>query len=141
MEFFAFLATPHYRWLAWLWTAGIVAACSIPAASLSPIGPALSADKAIHVGLFAIFGGLWMRALCPPSTTTLAHLRQRGLRLLVWGSLFGAGIEVYQHILPLQRQGDPYDALANGSGLLLSVVAYALVGWNGSVSNRSSTTN
>jgi len=121
------LSATHYRWLAWFWTAGIVAACSIPAATLSPIGPALSADKAIHLGLFAIFGVLWMGALCPPaSNPSRTCLRHHGLRLLGWGGLFAVGTEVYQHVLPLQRVGDPYDALANGSGLVLSVVAYAL---------------
>jgi hypothetical protein len=119
------LSTPQYRWLAVLWTGGIVAACSIPATSLSTLGPALSADKAIHFGLFAIFGLLWMRALGPPGASPA--LRRRSLFLLGGGGLFAAGTEVYQHLMPLQRQGDPYDALANGAGLLAAVVAYALL--------------
>lgn len=120
--------TQPYWWMAVLWTGAIVGACSIPAATLSPIGPALSADKAIHLGLFAVFGALWMRALCPPSTgATPARLRRHGLRVLGWGGLFAVGTEVYQHVMPLQRMGDPYDALANGGGLVLSVVVYALL--------------
>jgi len=119
------LTTVQYRWLAVLWTLGIVVACSIPAASLSPIKPALSADKVIHFGLFAGFGLLWMRALCPPDAAT--SLRRHSLRLLGWGSLFAIGTEVYQHLMPLQRRGDPYDALADGSGLLVAVGLYALV--------------
>lgn len=119
------LSTTQYRWLAALWTAGIVVACSIPAASLSPIKPALSADKLIHFGLFAVFGALWMRALCPPRAS--AHLCRYSLYLLVGGSLFAIGTEIYQHILPIQRRGDPYDALADGGGLLLAVVVYALL--------------
>lgn len=125
MNFLVSLSTTQYRWLAVLWTLGIVAACTIPAASLSPIKPALSADKAIHFGLFAGFGVLWMRVLCPPGTG--ASLRRHALRLLGWGSLFAVGTEVYQHLLPIQRRGDPYDALADGVGLLVAVVGYALV--------------
>ena len=131
------LSTTQYRWLAALWTAGIVVACSIPAASLSPIKPALSADKLIHFGLFAVFGGLWMRALCPPRAA--AHLCRYSLYLLVGGSLFAVGTEVYQHVLPIQRRGDPYDALADGSGLLLAVVVYALVMRNRSRSESTKT--
>jgi hypothetical protein len=119
------LSTTQYRWLAALWTAGIVVACSIPAASLSPIKPALSADKLIHFGLFAVFGALWMRALCPPRAS--ARLCRYSLYLLVGGSLFAIGTEIYQHVLPIQRRGDPYDALADGGGLLLAVVVYALL--------------
>jgi hypothetical protein len=119
------LTTTQYRRLAVLWTLGIVAACSIPATSLSPIKPALSADKAIHFGLFAGFGLLWMRGLCPPGAC--ASLRRHSLRLLGWGSLFAVGTEVYQHLMPIQRRGDPYDALADGGGLLVAVGLYALV--------------
>jgi VanZ family protein len=128
-------STTQYRWLAVLWTLGIVVACSIPAASLSPIEPALSADKAIHFGLFAVFGGLWMRALCPPDAA--GPICRRGLYLLGAGSLFAVGTEVYQHLMPLQRRGDPYDALADGAGLLVAVVAYVLYLRSRAVPDRS----
>lgn len=131
------LSTRHYWWLAFLWTVGIVGACSIPAATLRPIGPALSFDKAIHFGLFAGFGFLWMRVLCPPSQAP-ASLWRQGFRLVLWGGLFAVGTEVYQYLLPLQRMGDPYDALANGCGLLVSVLAYALYVRCGTVTDRRS---
>jgi hypothetical protein len=121
------LTTAHYRWIAVLWTLGILAACSIPASSLSPIGPALSYDKLVHLALFAIFGALWMRALCPPTAeVSRSWLRRLGVRLLLLGSLFAIGTEVYQHVLPLQRMGDPYDALADGAGLGLGIGLYVL---------------
>lgn len=126
MCFLSFLSTRQYRWLAILWTIGIVAACSIPAPSLTPIEPALNADKAIHFGLFMGFGVLWMRALCPPSGDALGPLRWSALYVLGGGLLFAVGTEVYQHVLPLHRMGDPYDALANGGGLLVAVVGYYL---------------
>jgi len=135
------LSITHYRWLAVLWTGGIIAACSIPATTLSPVEPALSADKAIHVGLFAVFGVLWMRVSCPPSVgMSQSHLWWKGLWLLMGGGLFAVGTEVYQHLLPIQRIGDPYDALADGGGLLLAVVGYVLIS-RLLISNRSSGAN
>ena len=128
-----FSSLTYWR-LAFLWTVGIVVGCSIPATSLSPIEPALSADKLVHVGLFVGFGLLWMRGLCPPSNTPPALLRRRGLLLLGTGTLFAAGTEVYQHLLPVQRTGDPYDALADVGGLLVAVAAYVLVAHQGSAS-------
>lgn len=120
--------TQPYWWMAVLWTVAIFVACSIPAATLTGLGPALSADKAIHLGLFLVFGVLWMRALCPPSVgASLDRLRRQGLRVLGWGGLFAVGTEVYQHVMPLRRMGDPYDALANGIGLVLSVGVYGIL--------------
>jgi len=127
MSFFSSLSTTRYRWLAILWTVGIVAACSIPAASLTPLGPALSADKAIHFGLFAGFGAVWMRALVPLTAGAWGAFRRQGLRVRVGGGLLAVGTEVYQHLLPLQRLGDPYDALANGAGLLGAVIGYGIL--------------
>lgn len=125
MLLFSFLSTTHYRWMAVLWTGAIVAVCSLPAESLASVQPAMGADKVAHFGLFFVFGGLWMRALYPPGrSVTGVSLRRQVLRLLVGGGLLAGGTEVYQHLLPLQRMGDPYDALANGGGLLLSVIAY-----------------
>ncbi len=125
------LSTTHYRWLALLWTSAIILACSLPAASFTGVQPAVGADKVVHVVLFAVFGGLWMRALCPPApTTTWARVRRRGGRLLLLGVLFGVGSEVYQQVLPLRRMADPYDALADVLGLLFGILLYgAYIRW------------
>jgi hypothetical protein len=139
MSLFGFLSTRQYRWLALLWTGGIIVACSLPATSLSSVQPALSADKAIHFFLFAGFGLLWMRVLCPPSAATASRLRRYGIHLLGWGSLFAVGTEVYQHLLPIQRTGDPYDALADGGGLLAAVLLYAVLVRSSLVSEGAST--
>jgi len=135
MPLFSSLSTVHYRWMALLWSVGILAACSIPASSLSPIGPALGYDKAAHFGLFAIFGVLWMRALCPPETVSLDSRVWQGGRLLLLGGLFGIGTEVYQHVLPIRRLGDPFDALADGIGLVAGVSLYSLYVYRKSASS------
>jgi len=139
MPFLGFLSTRHYRWLAVLWTVAVIVACSLPAASLSPVQPALSADKVIHFVLFAGFGLLWMRSFCPPADATASDLRWYGAHVLGWGSLFAVGTEVYQHLLPLQRMGDPYDALADGGGLLGAVLLYAVVVRSSLVADGAST--
>lgn len=116
--------------MAILWTAFIVIACSVPAQSLSPIEPGLGVDKIAHFVLFAIFGGLWMRVVCPPTRANARTcLRRRGLAFVAMGSLFAGGTEVYQHVLPIQRFGDPYDALADGIGLFAGVAFYVLYAW------------
>jgi len=126
MAHFFPLTTTHYRWLAVLWTIGIVVACSLPPRSLSAVQPALGYDKIAHVGLFVGFAGLWMRVLCPPDRRpSMSGLGWYGLLLLGLGGAFAAGSEVYQHVLPLGRTGDPYDFLADGVGLLLGIVLYA----------------
>mgnify|MGYP006424787343 CR=1 FL=1 len=120
------LTTIHYRWLAGLWTVAILVGFSLPAASLSPVSAVLSFDKAIHFGLFAVFGGLWMRGLCPPGVRDgWARLRRRGVQLFVAGGLFAGGSEVYQHLMPIRRMPDPYDALANVTGLLVGILLSA----------------
>lgn len=126
MERFFFLSTTQYRWGAALWTLAILAACSLPATSLASVEPTLPLDKLAHFGLFVIFGSLWMRVLCPPdATASWGQFRREGGRLLVLGGLFAGASEVYQHLIPVRRMADPYDALADGLGLLVGIVLYA----------------
>lgn len=123
----SWLSTVHYRWLAVAWTLGILIACSVPSTTLPSVDPALGVDKIVHVGLFAVFGALWMRSLCPPTTpTTMSCLRRHGAFLVALGGAFAVTTEVYQHLLPIRRLGDPYDAAANGLGLAGSLLAYVL---------------
>jgi hypothetical protein len=121
------LSTTHYRWLAALWTVAILVGVSLPAASLSPVSAALSFDKAIHFGLFAVFGALWMRGLCPPASRGgWQRFRRRGLQLGGVGVLFAGGSEVYQQLMPIRRMADPYDAVADIAGLLAGILLYAM---------------
>jgi len=125
------LSTSHYRWLAGLWTLGIVVACSLPPASFSGVQPGLGVDKVVHFGLFAGFGALWMRALCPPGGSAREKNRRRVVGLLVVGGVFAVGAELYQHVLPIRRMADPYDAIANGGGLLAGILVYEGRRWAG----------
>lgn len=119
------LTARHYRILAVLWAVGILVACSLPADTLPEVQSAFSPDKIVHVGLFAVFGILWMRGVCPPNDDVgTSCLVRHGVALLLVGGLFAAGTEVYQYLVPLQRLGDPFDALANGIGLFLALGIY-----------------
>jgi hypothetical protein len=119
------LTTTHYRAAALLWTVGIVVACLLPASSLSSVQPAVGVDKLVHVVLFAGFGGLWMRALCPPAQAADAAVLGRWtLGVLVVGAGVAVGTEVLQQVAPVRRMGDPYDVLANLLGLGIAAGGY-----------------
>ena len=120
------LTTTQYQWLAVLWTAAILGGLSLPPSSLSPVQTLLSFDKLIHAVLFGVFGLLWMRVLCPPDAAGAA-LRRRGGQLFAAGGLFAGGTEVYQHVIPVRRMSDPYDALADAVGLLIGILLYGLL--------------
>jgi len=136
---FGFRSTTYYRWLAGLWTLGVVVALSLPPSSFDGAQPGVGADKVVHVLLFAGFAGLWMRGLCPPRMEW-GPCRARLAGLLVVGTLFAVGSEVYQELLPIRRSGDPYDAVADGAGLLLGILLYAVWrrGWEPSADGRES---
>lgn len=120
-------STTHYRWLAILWTGGILVAFSLPPSSFSSVEPALSYDKAAHFALFGVFGGLWMRALCPPGGAVLnRRLPRYAVRMMAIGGLFAVASEAYQWLLPTGRMAEPYDVLADVLGLTTGILAYVL---------------
>jgi len=123
------LSTTRYRWLAALWTLGVLVALSLPPSSFRGAQPGVGADKLVHFVLFAGFGGLWMRALCPPLAGDWLQCRRRAGALLVVGILFAVGSEVYQDLLPIRRSGDPYDAVADGAGLVAGMLLYGSIRW------------
>ena len=104
--------------LASLWTLAIAVACSLPGSSI-PTSPALplSIDKWVHVLMFLGFGGLW----------TLAAPR-RAWAVLAAGLAYAVGTEVWQGALPIGREPDPLDALADAAGLVAGV---GLAAWWG----------
>ena len=124
MRMLSSLRTAHYRLLATLWTVGILVALTLPTGSM-PDAQGTHVDKIVHVGLFAGFGLLWLRGLCPPDSQRLpACFRRRGGLFFVGGVLFAVGTEVYQHWLPLQRVADPYDVTADLFGFIVAFVGY-----------------
>lgn len=126
MRFFSSIRTVHYRLLAALWTAGILLAMAVPAQNLPP-GPQsfLGFDKIVHAILFAGFGGLWLRGLCPPnSEQVVSCFRRRGGLFFVVGVLFAVATEIYQHLLPIRRLADPYDVTADLVGFTAAFVGY-----------------
>ena len=119
------MKTAHYRLLAALWTAGIIFAMSIPTGDISSIQPELGFDKVIHVILFAGFGLLWLRGLCPPDEKELSRcFRRRGGVFFVVGVLFAVGTEVYQYLIPIRRMADPYDVTADLVGFVVAFLGY-----------------
>ena len=105
----------RWRWLAALWTAAIVVACSVPGPSLPP-SPFLSFDKVVHVALFAPFALLWRRAVGP-----------RDGAILLASAVFAVAIEVWQQLPVIGRSADPADALADVAGAILGLALARLV--------------
>lgn len=97
--------------LAVAWCVLILAACAIPGDSFGDYKPVVfSFDKLGHMALFVVFGRLWLSAL--PGRYVL---------VLVWGVAFSFASEAWQSLLPFDRVGDLYDALADVAGVVLGV--------------------
>lgn len=122
---FSALRTLHYRLLAVVWTIGVILAVTIPTGDLPGVKPGLGLDKIVHAALFAGFGVLWLRGVCPPTKNGLSScFPWRGVLLFSAGILFAAGTEVYQHLASIARRGGPYDAAADLFGLLVAFGGY-----------------
>ena len=119
------MTTARYRLLAMLWTAGILLALSIPTGDFARVRPEFGVDKIVHAVLFAGFGLLWLRGLCPPGDDELPKcFRRRGGLFFVAGVLFAAGTEVYQYLIPVERMPDPYDVTADLIGFVIAFAGY-----------------
>lgn len=98
-------------WLAGLWTLVLWVGCSIPGSEIPEVR-LLAADKLAHVFLFAVFAVLWARA-APGRWVAIAG----------GGLGFGVFTEVWQHLLPIGRTGDPFDVVADAVGLAVGLGA------------------
>ncbi len=96
--------------IALFWTITIFIGCSIPSNGLPDI---TGKDKLIHVAIFVPFGMLWRM------------LGRSWLWVLVVGTLYGILIEIWQGLMPIGREADVYDAIADTIGTILGIV----VGW------------
>lgn len=102
------------RILAIGWTLLLLIGASIPGSTLDGL-EILTFDKVIHTVGFAVFAILWLRVF--PDAI---------MKLLVSGVLYGLFIEVYQHIVPINRTFDVYDAIADCMGLGIGIGLFFL---------------
>lgn len=94
---------PH---LAIVWTLVILGLYSLPNKQMPKD---LGWDKLHHFGSFGILGALWYWAKPHP------------MRVIVGGIAYGLFIEVWQHVLPIGRTFDLYDALADAIGVVVAI--------------------
>lgn len=115
----------HRFWavVASAWTCLIVVACLLPHSripapeSVSPLLALPQLDKVVHAALFIGFAALWTAALPP---------RRRTARIVLLGAAVISLTELGQSIPALGRVSDPYDVLADVTGLLIGL---ALPDW------------
>ncbi len=108
--------------LAGSWTLVILALCWLPR-SLLPVrehGPkpefVPNLDKAVHLGIFAVFAVLWMRAGTSGS---------RAGKVLILGLALAVVSELGQNLPIVNRDAGLPDGLADALGLLVGLAAYA----------------
>jgi VanZ family protein len=94
---------PH---LAIVWTLVILGLCSLPSKQMPKD---LGWDKLHHFGSFGILGALWYWAKPQP------------IWVIVGGIAYGFFIEVWQHVLPIGRTFDLYDALSDALGVIVAI--------------------
>lgn len=99
-----------------LWTLLILALCSMPGDNLPDLD-LVSADKLGHFVLFAGFGWLW-------SWGSPREYRRSAPFVIAAGLVFAVGTEIYQGLLPFERDPSTADAIANTLGLLSGVWLY-----------------
>lgn len=102
--------------LASLWTAAVVAGLSYPASQVPAVG-IQSIDKIVHLVLFFVLGFLWMAALG-------MDLNKRTAAVFITGLAFAVATELIQGILPVNREADSLDVLADLIGLVIGIGAY-----------------
>jgi VanZ family protein len=111
-----------FRALAWawavLWTAFIIALCSIPGKEL-PDAPFTYFDKVGHFVVFAVLGWAWL--------TVLGRGVRQYIIVLAGGIVFGALTELYQTVLPWERSADVVDWAFDSAGLIAGWLAW--YGW------------
>jgi hypothetical protein len=104
------------------WTLIILILCWTPQIYLPVVeGPEswkirLHLDKVVHVGIFAVFSVLWLRAL-PAARKTYLWVGLSGLAL-------AALTESVQNLPIIQREGEVQDAAADFAGVLLGFPAF-----------------
>lgn len=99
------------------WTLVIVALCSLPPSEI-PAPDVVGVDKLAHFAVFAVFAWLWLRASNSESAVR---------NVLIAGFLLAMLTEMYQGVLPFERDPSMLDAVANLAGLLAGIVGTRLL--------------
>lgn len=122
----------------WWVSLGLLAATFL--LSLGPAPPGLKAffasDKVIHAAGYAALTGSWLlAAVWRPGRGDGPF--PRAARIVVFGAIvLGAAIEVAQHFV--DRTADPFDALADAGGALLTLWLWGVLKrWTGSGLDRA----
>lgn len=95
------------------WTALIIIVCSIPGTDL-PATEVAGLDKVGHFVLFAVFGWLWLTAVKSRPGRAVRNVLLAGLVLALL-------TEIYQGLLPFERDPSALDAAANAAGLFAGI--------------------
>lgn len=96
------------RALAWAWSLLILAGCTLPGDSIRQLA-VFTPDKVLHFAAFFGYALLWRWSGASARVVLLSGLG------------FALFIEAWQHLLPIGRFADPYDALADAVGLLVGL--------------------
>ncbi|MDX9751161.1 MAG: VanZ family protein [Flavobacteriales bacterium] len=97
-----------------LWATAVLVLLLAPPTGEAPAWLAFPhADKLVHAALFGVLAALVLRAL-----------RTHRAKAVAWGLtvLYGALTELLQHLLPVDRTGDPLDLLADAAGAALALI-------------------
>jgi hypothetical protein len=109
--------------LAWIWTLVIMALCWTPRFLLGGIEaehrppPIPYLDKAVHLGIFAVFAFLWMWAGSPGRRVWQVAAAGSGLALLT---------ELGQELPIVSRDANLADGLADLVGVVVGLLAFEL---------------
>lgn len=115
-------------WPAMLWLAGIFLLTLLPGnyfPSVSNFWNLFSPDKLIHVALFAGFGFLLMIGLSKQYPAIAARY--------IYGIVAGVSVliavltELLQSYLPIKRDGNLYDAIADVAGILAGFLIFYIM--------------
>jgi VanZ family protein len=101
------------------WTGLILIACTMPGTNLPSPG-IVGLDKLVHFILFAVFGWLWL-SVAPASPGKAVR------NVLIAGLLFAGLTEIYQAMLPYERDPSALDAAANAAGLVTGIMSNRLL--------------
>ncbi len=101
------LTPARYRWLAVAWAVIVLALLAVPSQSI-PDTTVIKFDKVIHAVLFGAGAGLALRGW--------PRLPWRVLFVLI---LFSPLTEVWQAVLPIGREPDLYDVVADWIGVFV----------------------